>query len=138
RIILLTGDAARATFLPIPPDLEARLRAAERTIAGAGYWGGGTTDLHLGRRLYALARTLPVRVVEARTVVWERTAPLRDVEHRYLHSATAWLTDPGVRPWLGDDWDRCCDLFAPDSGEGLLLRPDLHVVETATAVILTV
>ncbi|MFO1539645.1 MAG: class I SAM-dependent methyltransferase [Chloroflexota bacterium] len=37
RIILLTGDAARATFLPIPPDLEARLRAAERTIAGAGF-----------------------------------------------------------------------------------------------------
>jgi SAM-dependent methyltransferase len=137
RIVVVTGDAARATFLPIEPDLELRLRQAEHRALRSGAWGE-PIDIHLGRRLYALARTLPVERVEPVSLVWERVAPLADVERRYLHGIMAWLVDPRSRRWLRRDWDECRRLFDPASDACLLDRPDLHVVQTATAVIITV
>lgn len=131
------AHAARATFLPIDPELEARLRAAEAKAAGGGAWGPAV-DLHLGRRLYALARELPVRSAEPVTVTWERTAPLSDIERRYLHQTFAWLADSDARRWLGRSWDVCRRLFDPASDECLVDRPDLHVVQTAAAVVITV
>ena len=136
-IAVLTGDAARWTFLPIPADLEARLRDAERRAMDSGQWGE-PVDLHLGRRLYALARALPVRRVEAVSLLWERTAPLSAAEHRYLHRTVAWLHDPDVRPFLGADWAECRRLFDPASDACVLMRPDLHVLQTASAVVISV
>jgi len=137
RIIVVTGDAARATFLPIDPELEARLRQAEARAARGGAWGP-SVDLHLGRRLYALARALPVRSIEPVTVTWERTAPLRPVERAYLHQTFAWLADGSARRFLGASWDACRRLFDPASEECLLDRPDLHVIQTSAAVVLEV
>ncbi len=137
RIVVVTGDAARATFLPIAPELEERLRSAEARAARGGAWGSAV-DLHLGRRLYAIARSLPVAAVEPVTVTWERTAPLSDVERRYLHRTFAWLADGSARRLLGPSWDACRRLFDPTSEECLLDRPDLHVVQTAAAVVITV
>lgn len=71
-------------------------------------------------------------------MVWERTAPLTAVERRYLRSILAWLTDPASRRSLRRDWDACAELFHPDSEHCLVDRPDLHVVQTATAVVITV
>lgn len=136
-VVVVTGDAARATFLPIAPALEDRLRAAEAQAAAAGAWGGAV-DLHLGRRLYALARELLVAAVEPVTVTWERTAPLSDGERAYLHQTFAWLADGAARRWLGPAWDSCRRLFDPASDECLLDRPDLHVVQTAAAVVIAV
>ena len=137
RIVVVTGDAARATFLPIDPGLEARIRAAEARAARGGAWGPAV-DLHLGRRLYGLARALPVHAVEPVTVTWDRTAPLAAVERVYLHETFAWLADAGARRWLGSSWDACRRLFDSASEECLLDRPDLHVVQTAAAVLITV
>jgi SAM-dependent methyltransferase len=81
-IAVVTGDAARATFLPIDPELETRLREAEHRALRAGAWGE-PIDIHLGRRLYALARALPVRTARPLSLVWERTAPLGDVERAW-------------------------------------------------------
>jgi SAM-dependent methyltransferase len=136
-IVVVTGDAARATFLPIAPALEDRLRIAESRAAAAGAWGRAV-DLHLGRRLYALARELPVAAVEPVTVTWERTAPLSVTERAYLHQTFAWLADGDARRWLGPAWDSCRRLFDPASDECLLDRPDLHVLQTAAAVVITV
>jgi SAM-dependent methyltransferase len=137
RIVVLTGDAARATFLPIEPELETRLRQAEHRALRAGAWGE-PIDIHLGRRLYALARSRPVASVEPVSIVWERVAPLRDVDRTYLRAILAWLVDPASRRWLRRDWDECHRLFHPDSDACLIDRPDLHVVQTATAVVITV
>lgn len=137
RVGVLTGDAARWTFLPIGADLEARLRDAERRAMAGGLWGS-SVDLHLGRHLFSLARRLPVARVEAVSVLWERTAPLTSLEHRYLHRTVAWMTDPESQPWLGADWDECRRLFDTQSDDCVLLRPDLHVVQTASAVVITV
>ncbi len=137
RVLVLTGDAARWTFWPIDVELESRLRAAERQIT-AERLPGIPLELHLGRRLYSLARQLPVAEVTALSVVWERTAPLSRVERRFLRRCVAWLTDVANRPWLGDDWDECRKLFDPGSDEDILLRPDLHVVQTASVAVLTV
>lgn len=136
-IVVVTGDAARATFLPIAPDLESRLRAAERRALRAGAWGE-PIDIHLGRRLYALAKGLAVRRVEPVSMVWERVAPLTEVERRYLHAIIAWLVDPASQRWLRRDWDECRRLFHPDSDDCLLDLPDLHVIQTAAAVVVTV
>lgn len=137
RVIAVTGDAARATFLPIEPELETRLRGAEHRAIRGGAWGG-PIDIHLGRRLYALACSLDVRAVEPVSIVWERTAPLEEVERRYLHAILAWLVDPASRRWLRRDWDACRRLFDPGSESCVVARPDLHVVQTATAVVITV
>jgi SAM-dependent methyltransferase len=137
RIVVVTGDAARATFLPIDPALEARLRLAEQRALAAGAWGE-PIDIHTGRRLYALARALPVQRVEPVALLWERVAPLTDVEDRYLRSVMAWLVDPISRRWLRRDWEECRRLFHPDSSACVLDAPDLHVVQTATAVVITV
>jgi SAM-dependent methyltransferase len=137
RIVVLTGDAARATFLPIDPGLETRLREAEARAAAGGAWGS-SVDLHLGRRLYGLARALPVRAVEPATVTWERAAPLTLVERAYLHEAFSWLADDRARRWLGSSWDACRSLFDPGSSACLLDRPDLHVIQTAAAVVIEV
>ncbi len=137
RILALTGDAARAMFLPIDPALETRLHLAEHRAMRAGAWGS-PIDIHLGRRLYSLACDLPVASIEPMSVVWERTAPLLPVERAYLTSVLAWLTDPASRRWLRRDWDACRDLFHPDSDRCLIDRDDLHVVQTATAVVITV
>lgn len=135
RVVVLSGDAARATFLPIDPGLESRLREAEARAAAGGAWGS-SVDLHLGRRLYGLARTLAVRAVEPVTVTWERAAPLTVVERAYLHETFAWLADDRARRWLGSAWDACRLLFDPSSDACLLDRPDFHVVQTAAAVII--
>lgn len=137
RVAVVTGDAARATFLPIEPELETRLRQAEHQALRAGAWGE-PIDIHLGRRLYAMARALPVQHVEPVSMIWERVAPLTEVERRYLHAIVAWLADPASRRWLRRDWDACRRLFEPTSELCLLARPDLHVVQTATAVVITV
>lgn len=137
RVVALSGDAARHTFLPIAPDLERRLRDVQHRAAAGGVWGD-PIDLHLGRRLYALARSLPVAKVDVVAVVWERTAPLSDPEQRYLARATDWLLDPRLRRWVGADWHECRRLFDPGSRESILASPDLHVLQTATAVVITV
>lgn len=137
RVLALTGDAARWTFWPIDQELEARLRAAERRIT-ASRLRGLPLDLHLGRRLYSIASRLPVTHVEAVSVVWERTAPLTDMERRFLRRNVDWLTDPAHRAWLGADWHECCALFGRMSDQDILRRPDLHVVQTASVVVLTV
>jgi SAM-dependent methyltransferase len=137
RIVVLTGDAARATFLPIDPGLETRLREAEARAAAGGAWGSAV-DLHLGRRLYGLARALPVRAVEPVTVTWERAAPLALVERAYLHETFSWLADDRARRWLGSSWDACRSLFDPGSSACLLDRPDFHVIQTAAAVVIEV
>lgn len=123
--------------LPVDPRLEARLRAAEARAAAGGAWGS-EVDLHLGRRLYALARALPVRAIEPITVTWERVAPLTSVERAHLHETLAWLADERARRWLGSSWDACRLLFDPSSDACLLDRPDFHVVQTAAAVIIEV
>lgn len=137
RVVIVSGDASRWMFLPISPDLERDIWEAESRAATAGHWGSGT-DLHLGRRLFGLASTLPASSVVASTVVWERTAPLATLERRYLERALSWVTDPLVMPWLGDRWDECRRLFHADATEPLLLAPDLHVISMAHAVIITV
>ena len=76
--------------------------------------------------------------VDALSVVWERTAPLTDLERRFLRHSAAWLTDPANQPWLGEDWDECRRLFDSESADDILQRPDLHVVQTASVAVLTV
>ncbi len=137
RVLALSGDAARHTFLPIAPDLERRLRDVQHRAAADGAWGH-PIDLHLGRRLYALARGLPVAKVDAVVVMWERTAPLSDPEQRYLARATDWLLDPRLRHWMGDDWNECRRLFDPGSPDSILACPDLHVLQTVSAALITV
>jgi SAM-dependent methyltransferase len=137
RIAVVSGDAERSTFLPIDPDLERRLRAAETTALRNGAWGP-SIDIHLGRRLYALARALPVRSVEPMSLTWERAAPLTDVERAFLGATLAWLVDPAVRSWLGPDWEEARRLFDPAGPDYVLARPDLHVLQTACAVVITV
>ncbi len=137
RVVAVSGDAARHTFLPIAPDLERRLHEVRQRAAAGGAWGH-PIDLHLGRSLYPLARSLPVTKVQAMAVVWERTAPLSKAERRYLVRTTDWLIDPEHRHWVGDDWQECRRLFDPESGESILAGPDLHVLQTASAVIITV
>ncbi|MEX1173595.1 MAG: hypothetical protein WEG56_13405, partial [Chloroflexota bacterium] len=70
--------------------------------------------------------------------IWERVAPLTEIERRYLHAIVAWLADPASRRWLRRDWDACRRLFEPTSEACLLARLDLHVLQTATAVVITV
>jgi SAM-dependent methyltransferase len=135
-IVVITGDAARATWLPIAPELEAEIRRAELRAIGAGTWGAA--DVHLGRRLYAMARELPVTSVQPTTIVWERTAPLGEAESAYLHHAMAWLADEDSHGWLGDAWEASRRLLDPRDDQCVLWRDDLHVVQTTTAVIITV
>lgn len=137
RVAIVSGDAGRWLHLPISPDLEAELRAAEFRASRAGHWGQAI-DLHLGRRLFGLAASVGPDALEVSTVVWERTAPLAEVEHRYLERALDWTTDPRSEPWLGARVAECQQLFVR-GGEGSVLdAEDLHVVQLATAAILTV
>lgn len=135
-IVVITGDAARATWLPIPAELEAQIHRAELAAIGAGRWG--PVDVHLGRRLYAMTRELPVTSVEPRTIVWERTAPLGEAESAYLHHAMAWLADEDGRHLIGDAWEASRGLIDPRDDQCVLRRDDLHVVQTTTAAIITV
>jgi SAM-dependent methyltransferase len=137
RIVVLDSDASRATFLPIEPELETRLRSAEHRALRAGVWGE-PLDMHVGRRLYALARSLPVSRVEPISIVRELVAPLREVDRQYLAANLAWFTDPAARRWLRRDSVECRRLFHPASDTCVLDNPDLHVLQTATAVIVTV
>ncbi|MDQ3553173.1 MAG: methyltransferase domain-containing protein [Chloroflexota bacterium] len=137
KVVAVSGDAARHTFLPIAPDLERRLHEVRQRAAAGGAWGE-PIDLHLGRRLYPLARGLAVAKVQALAIVWERTAPLSETEQRYLARTTDWLIDPEHRHWVGDDWQECRRLFDPESGESILSGPDLHVLQTVSAVVITV
>lgn len=136
RVIVVSGDAGRATWLPVDADLELAIRRAELAIHDSGQWG--SANVHVGRRLYALAAALPVARVEPVTVVWERTAPLTTEESAYLHATHGWLADAEARAWLGDDWERCWALFDPGADGCVLQRPDLHVVQTTSAVVITV
>lgn len=136
RIVVVTGDAGRATWLPIGPDLELVIRRAELAALDSGAWGA--VDLHVGRRLHQLATGLPVTRSETRTVVWERTAPLLTEEAAYLHALLAWLGEPESRRWFGEDWDRCRRLVDPQEEDCLLQRTDLHILQTTTALVLTV
>jgi SAM-dependent methyltransferase len=137
RIAVVAGDAARAVFLPIDPALELRIRRAMHRAWQRGAWGS-PYDMHVGRRLYGLASALPVTRVEPVSLTWERTAPLSPLDRRYLAAIHAWLVDPASREWLGPDWDVCRELFEPDSPEHVLDRPDLHVLQTVAAVVITV
>jgi SAM-dependent methyltransferase len=136
-VVVVSGDAERSTFLPIDPDLERRLRAAEATALREGAWGP-PIDIHLGRRLYALARGLPVEAVEPVAMTWERTAPLTPDERTFLAGTLAWLVDPALSPWLGSDAVEARRLFDPGSPDYVLDRQDLHVLQTACAVVITV
>jgi SAM-dependent methyltransferase len=137
RVAILSGDAGRWLHLPISPELEAEIRAAEARASLAGHWGR-PIDLHLGRRLFALAASVGPSDLEASTIVWERTAPLTETERRYLERALDWTTDPRSEPWLGARFAECRQLFGRDRQGSLLGAEDLHVVQLATAVVLTV
>jgi SAM-dependent methyltransferase len=137
RVAILSGDAGRWMHLPISPELEAEMRAAEARASLAGHWGR-PIDLHLGRRLFALAASVGPSALEVSTVVWERTAPLSDLDRRYLERALDWTTDPRSEPWLGARFAECRRLFGRGQPGALLDDVDLHVVQLATAVILTV
>lgn len=126
-----------ASALPISPELEAELRAAEYQASRAGHWGE-SIDLHLGRHLFGLAASVGPTALEVSTVVWERTAPLAEAERRYLEPSLDWRTDPRSKPWLGARFAECQRLFARDQAGSLLDAQDLHVVQLATAVIVTV
>jgi SAM-dependent methyltransferase len=137
KVVMVTGDAGRWLHLPISPELEAELRSAEYHASRAGHWGQ-PADLHLGRRLFGLAASVSPSALEVSTVVWERAAPLSDLDHRYLERALEWTTDPRSEPWLGARFAECRRLFGRGQPGALLDGPDLHVVQLATAVILTV
>ena len=137
RVVIISGDAGRWMHMPISPELEAELRAAEYRASRAGHWGQ-PADLHLGRRLFAIAASVGPSDLEVSTVVWERTAPLSDIDRRYLERALDWTTDPRSEPWLGARFVECQQLFGRDRQDSLLGAEDLHVVQLATAVVLTV
>lgn len=137
RIVVISGDAARHTFLPIEPELESRLRDAELRAVRDGVWGADV-DIHLGRRLYGLASRSGAARVTPLTLVWERTAPLTSTEHRYLARLLDGLTGPAVAPYLGPDLDVCRSVLDPAERGCVLHRPDLHVVQTATGMLLEV
>lgn len=124
-------------FLPIDPDLERRIRAAEFEAHREGAWGP-PIDIHLGRRLYALARSLPVRDVAPIAVTWERVAPLADVERAFLSWVLAWLVEPEMASWLRSDGPEARRLFDPTSPDWVLSRRDLHVLQMAVAIVVTV
>lgn len=136
RIAILSGDAEHAAILPIDPHLERRLRAAECRAAEDGAWGP-PIDLHLGRRLFAMARRLPVALVEPLTVVWDRPL-LSERDRAYVAGTLEWLADPRLRPWLGSDSDECRRLFDPSSADYVLADPDFHVAQIACALLITV
>lgn len=136
KVVMVTGDAGRWLHLPISPELEAELRAAQYRASRAGHWGE-SIDLHLGRHLFKLATSVGPSALQVSTVVWERTAPLSDLDRRYLERALDWTTDPRSEPWLGARYAECRRLFARDRQGSLLDAPDLHVVQLATAVIVT-
>jgi len=137
RIVVVSGDAARHTFLPIDPESESRLRDAELQAARDGAWGPDV-DLYLGRRLYGLAAATGANAVTPLTVVWERTAPLRPCEHDYMRRVLDGLADGTVEPYMGTHWDACRTLLHPDSVGCVLHRPDLYVVQTVAAVVIEV
>jgi SAM-dependent methyltransferase len=137
RVVVISGDAARHTFLPIGPELEARLRDAELWAIRDGVWGT-QADIFLGRRLYALATLAGAARITPLTLVWERTSPLRPAEHDYLRRVLDGLAGLAVREYLGSHWEDCRSLLDPDAGGCILHRSDLHVVQTASAVVLTV
>jgi SAM-dependent methyltransferase len=137
RVAIVSGDVGRLLHLPISPELETEIRSAEYRASRAGHWGQ-PIDMHLGRRLFALASSIGPSALEVSTVVWERTAPLSENERQYLERALDWTTNPRSEPWLGARLAECQRLFAPGQAESLLDAPDLHVVQLTTAVILTV
>lgn len=137
RVVIVSGDAARHTFLPIEPELEAHLRDAELRAMRDGAWGT-QVDLYLGRHLYGLALASGAAAVTPLTLVWERTAPLAAVEHDYLARVLEGLTDAAVAPYLEPHRDACRRLLDPGSHGCVLHRDDLHVVQTATGVVLQV
>ena len=90
------------------------------------------------RGLLGLAASAGATFMKASTIVWERTAPLAELERRYLERALDWMTNPRSEPWLGARLAECQRLFVLDQPDSLLDDPNPHVVLLATAVILTV
>jgi hypothetical protein len=95
-------------------------------------------DLYLGRRLYGLASQVGATRVTPLTIVWERTAPLAPDEHDYLARSLDGLAGSAVASYLGPHLDRCRSLLDATDPGCVLHRPDLHVVQTATGMLLEV
>lgn len=64
-------------------------------------------------------------------------SPFGALDRAHIAEALAWHIDPAIEPWLGPDLSACRRLFDPASADYLLDRPDLHVVQTMTAVVIT-
>ena len=86
RVAIVSGDVGRLLHLPISPELETEIRSAEYRASRAGHWGQ-PIDMHLGRRLFALASSIGPSALAVSIVLWERTAPLSEDERQYLERA---------------------------------------------------
>lgn len=137
RVVIVSGDAARHLFLPIDPVVEHRVRAAELRALRAGAWGTGV-DVHVGRHLHAIGRASGAREVTPWTITWERVAPLTVDERAYLGRLMAGLLSPEMAVHLGRHLGASRATLSPDHEASVLHRPDLYVVQTAAAVVLTV
>jgi SAM-dependent methyltransferase len=93
----------------------------------------GTTNL---RNLVGLLQSAGVRNVTARTHVIERTAPLSEIERRYIQETVfEGYWGRKVQPYLDpEDWRELQALCDPASQAYCLRRPDLHHIQTYTVV----
>jgi SAM-dependent methyltransferase len=88
------------------------------------------------RNLVGLLQSAGLRQITASTVVVERTAPLSEIEQRYIQETVFegyWGSK--VRPYLhADDWSELQALCDPASPSYCLRRPDFHHIQTYTVV----
>jgi SAM-dependent methyltransferase len=93
-------------------------------------------DLTAVRALLGVARRAGLREVSARTLLLERTAPVRAADEAYLREAIfrdSW--GERLRPYLpAAEFARLERLCDPNDGEYALRREDFHFVQTLTFV----
>jgi len=89
-------------------------------------------DLTEVRSLLGRMRGAPLRNVSVRTVVIERTAPLRCEDRAYLlHTIFEQTWGERLRPYLAaEDYAALGRLCDPGHAEFALQRPDFHFLQT--------
>jgi SAM-dependent methyltransferase len=88
------------------------------------------------RNLVGLLQSAGLRRITASTVVVERTAPLSEIEQRYIQETVfEGYWGRKVQPYLHpDDWSELRALCDPSSPSYCLRRPDFHHIQTYTVV----
>lgn len=132
RIVIKESQVPPAMFLPGHPELERRIQLAE--IAHTLDEGGGRSFQERRQTTPAALRVAGLPVVELRTYVIRRQAPLARPDHDYIQ-ATVFGRNWGerLRARLAPaDWALRSELCEPDSPAGVLRRPDYYCLYPIT------